>query len=233
RGRIMSCGLRYERVMTQDEIVESVVDTATSSLFTTSLWWSIHCPKRGRYLQVRSSSFPPGTFIPLIPPATKPAPAFVTVGTIPTIRAPEHLDGTLGFSVHTWRPTLEKASPGINVNTHPYPPTPPVSPSPSSSQTLSVPSPHEIKARLHAIMPQNPTTVTHFVGNMTAPLLTFMDRTPTLFMLTTGWLGINKGIEGQLGVDPRFWVAVALACLKFLTERDMSEAYPYLAAANG
>ncbi|KAF8509185.1 hypothetical protein JB92DRAFT_2947816 [Gautieria morchelliformis] len=251
RGQIMSCGLRYERVITQDEIVESVVDSATSLLR-----WSIHRPKRGWYVRVRSLSFPPGTFIPLILPAPKPPPASVTVGTIPTIRTPEHLDGALTFSVRTSQPTPQKASPGevrIHVNTHSYPPTPPVAPSPSSTQTLSVPSPHEIKAKLHAITPQSPTTVTHFVfypslplptsitlspapfaffshvlvGNMAVPLSTFMDHTPTSFVLTTGLLEINKGIERQLGVDPGFWVAVALAYLEFLTERDS-----FLAAAN-
>ncbi|KAF8509454.1 hypothetical protein JB92DRAFT_2946664 [Gautieria morchelliformis] len=259
--QIISCGLRHERVMTQDEIVERTVQQARCDGL-----WTTHRSKR--------------TFIPLIPPAPKPAPASVTVGTIPTISAPEHLDGTLAFSVRTSRPTPEKASPGevrINVNTHSYPPTPPVAPSLSSSQTLSVPSPHEIKAKLHAITPQNPTTVTHFVfypslplptsttlspapfaffsralayitpslpirstasftlapsspqvGNMAVPLLTFTDRPPTFSVLTTGLLEINKGIERQLGVDPGFWVAVALAYLEFLTERDS-----YLAAANG
>ncbi|KAF8496611.1 hypothetical protein JB92DRAFT_2989953 [Gautieria morchelliformis] len=248
REQIMFCGLRYDRVMMQDEIVESM-DSATSSLR-----WSIH---------FRSPSFPPGTFIPLIPPAPKPAPASVTVGTIPTIRAPEHLDGTLAFSVGTSRPTPEKASPGevrINVNMYSYPPTPP---------TLSVPSPHEIKAKLHEIMPQSPTTDTHFVfypslplptsttlspaplhhtvasysidgiiyarallaqvGNMAVPLLTFTNCMPTFSVLTTRLLEINKGIERQrqLGVAPGVWVAVALAYLEFLTERDS-----YLAAAN-
>ncbi|KAF8506158.1 hypothetical protein JB92DRAFT_2964193, partial [Gautieria morchelliformis] len=279
REQIMSCGLRHERVMTQAEIGESVADSATSSLR-----WSIH---------FESPSFPPSTFIPLIPPAPKPTPASVAMGAIPTIRAPENLEGTLMFSVWTWWPTPEKASPGevhINVNTHFYPPTPPVAPSLSSSQTLSVPSPHEIKAKLHTIMPQNPTTVTHFdfypslplptsttlspapfsffshaiayvtpslpiqsmasftlapsspqVVNMAVPLLTFTDCMPTLSVLTTGLLEINKRIEHPLGVDPGcdsylctkpgipgFWVAVALAYLECLTERDS-----YLMAVNG
>ncbi|KAF8525728.1 hypothetical protein JB92DRAFT_3108619 [Gautieria morchelliformis] len=55
-----------------------------------------------------------------------------------------------------------------------------------------------------------------------------MDRMPMFSMLTMGLLEIIKGIERQLGVDPRFWVAVALAYLDFLTERDS-----YLVAANG
>ncbi|KAF8532246.1 hypothetical protein JB92DRAFT_2843499 [Gautieria morchelliformis] len=244
-------------VMTEDEIVESVVCSHAHGLpATSSLRWSIHRPKRGWYLQVRSPSFPPGTFIPPIPPAPKPAPASVTVGTIPTIRAPDS--------------TEHSPSPGevhINIKTHSYPPTLP---------PLSLPSPHEIKAKTHAITPQNPTTVTHFVfypslplptsttlspapfacfsralayvtpslpirstasftlapsspqvGNMAVPLLT-TDHTPTFSVLTTGLLEINKGIERQLGVAPGFWVAVALAYLEFLTERDS-----YLAAANG
>ena len=57
------------------------------------------------------------------------------------------------------------------------------------------------------------------------PLLTFTDRTPTFSVLTTGLLEINKGLERQMGIDPAFWVAVALAYLEFLTERDVRETY--------
>ncbi|KAF8494551.1 hypothetical protein JB92DRAFT_3126859 [Gautieria morchelliformis] len=49
-----------------------------------------------------------------------------------------------------------------------------------------------------------------------------------IYTRTSGLLEINEGIERQLGVDPGFWVAVALAYLEFLTERDS-----YLVAANG
>ncbi|KAF8532256.1 hypothetical protein JB92DRAFT_2843610, partial [Gautieria morchelliformis] len=218
---------------------------------TSSLRWSIHRPKCGWYLRVRSPSFPQSTFIPLIPPAPKPAPASVTMGTIPTISAPEDLDGTLAFSVRTSRHTGERVT--TRGTAH--------------------------QSKLHAITLPNPTTVTHFifypslllptsttlspalfpfffhalaciipslpirstasftlmpsspqVGNMAVPLLTFRHHTPTVSVLTTGLLDINKGIERQrqLGVAPGFWVAVVLAYLEFLTERDS-----YLAATNG
>ncbi|KAF8532242.1 hypothetical protein JB92DRAFT_3103999 [Gautieria morchelliformis] len=161
----------------------------------------------------------------------KASPDSVAVGSILTIRAPEHLYGTLAFSVCTSRPTPEKASPGkahINVNTHSYLPTSPVAPSPSSSQTLSVPSPHEIKAKqakLHAITPQNPTTVTHFIFYPSLPLPTSTSPAPFTFF-SRAWE--IQEIERQLAVDPGFWVAVVLEYLEFRTERDS-----YLAAANG
>ncbi|KAF8509457.1 hypothetical protein JB92DRAFT_3119882 [Gautieria morchelliformis] len=149
-----------ERVMTQDEIVESVVQAPcgggglSTVLNVAGIFESDPHPSH----KVHSFN--------LIPPAPKAAPALVAVGTIQTIRTPEHLDGKLVFSVRTSWPTPEKASPGkvcMNINSHSYPPAQPVAPSPSSSQTLSVPSPHEIKAKVHTITPQNTTTVTCFV----------------------------------------------------------------------
>ncbi|KAF8496610.1 hypothetical protein JB92DRAFT_2989946 [Gautieria morchelliformis] len=220
REQMMFCGLRYERVMMQDEIVESVVDSATSLLR-----WSINRPKHGWYLRVQSPSFPPGTFIPLIPPAPKPPPASVTVGTIPTIRTPEHLDGALAFSVRTSRPPPEKASPcevHINVHTHCTPihlrhllhhHSTTLSPAPFSffSRALACITP-SLPIRSTASFTLAPSSAQ--VGNMAMPLLTFTDHTPTF--------------SRQLGVAPGFWVAVALAYLEFLTERDS-----YLAAAKG
>ncbi|KAF8588088.1 hypothetical protein K439DRAFT_1613840 [Ramaria rubella] len=250
-----------ERTMTEDEIVESVVDSTTSSLR-----WSIHRPKRGWYLRLRSPVFPVGTFIPLIPPTPPPA------DTKPVIRvvAPEP-EGALTFAVRTAPVAPEKASPGevrIDIGVHSYPPTPPAATSPSSSQTVSVPSPHEINAKLSAI---TTSTVTRFIlypsipittpaatspssspialfsralsyftlpslpirsttsfmlapassDDVIIPLLTFTERTSTFSVNTTGLLEINKGMERQMGVEPAFWIAVALAYLDFLTERDL------------
>ncbi|KAF8497359.1 hypothetical protein JB92DRAFT_2834431 [Gautieria morchelliformis] len=95
---------------------------------------------------------------------------------------------------------------------------------PSNSTTLS-PAPLSFFSLSFTLAPSSPQ-----VGNMAVPLLTFTHRMPTFSMLTMGLLEINKGIERQqqLGVAPRFWVAVALAYLEFLTERDS-----YLTAVNG
>ncbi|KAH9919030.1 uncharacterized protein B0H18DRAFT_1122727 [Fomitopsis serialis] len=51
-----------------DEIVEHFVENGTSTLL-----WTIHRPKRGWYIRLRTPSFPPDVFIPLLPlPQTSP-----------------------------------------------------------------------------------------------------------------------------------------------------------------
>jgi hypothetical protein len=62
-----------------------------------------------------------------------------------------------------------------------------------------------------------------------APLLTFHDRTPVLTVRSlTGLLEINQSEEILLGVDTSFWIAVALAYLEFLEEREVSFCYIFI-----
>ncbi|KZT00371.1 uncharacterized protein LAESUDRAFT_555677 [Laetiporus sulphureus 93-53] len=51
-----------ERFLADDEIIEHLVNNATSTI-----QWSIHRPKRGWYIRMRTPSFPPGMFISLQP----------------------------------------------------------------------------------------------------------------------------------------------------------------------
>lgn len=60
------------------------------------------------------------------------------------------------------------------------------------------------------------------VSGSTSPLLTFTDRTSTFSVATTGLIEVNKGMERQLGINPSFWIALALAYLEFLADRDVS-----------
>ncbi|KAF9545680.1 hypothetical protein CPC08DRAFT_716139 [Agrocybe pediades] len=58
------------------------------------------------------------------------------------------------------------------------------------------------------------------------PLLTFTDHTPLLTVRSlTGLIEVDEAEERRLGVDGSFWIAVALAYLEFLEERES-----YLAA---
>lgn len=55
-----------------------------------------------------------------------------------------------------------------------------------------------------------------------APLLTFHDRTPIFTVRsTTGLLEIDGAMERELGVDRSFWIAVSLAYMEFLGEREV------------
>ncbi|KAI0309993.1 hypothetical protein OF83DRAFT_1156701, partial [Amylostereum chailletii] len=101
-----------ESFLTDDEIVEHVVENSTSTLL-----WSIHKPKRGWYVRLHSPSFPPTTFISLVP--------------VPP-SAPYHVPASLSFSCRTVIPrTLSPySSPDLPTTSAPpiarvqSPPTP-------------------------------------------------------------------------------------------------------------
>ncbi|KAF9516727.1 hypothetical protein BS47DRAFT_1340619 [Hydnum rufescens UP504] len=62
------------------------------------------------------------------------------------------------------------------------------------------------------------------------PVLTFTDTTSLLIGsgVASGIIELDHGVARALGVEPSWWIAVALAYVEFLDERDA-----YLAAANG
>ncbi|KAF9007063.1 hypothetical protein BDQ17DRAFT_1351344 [Cyathus striatus] len=120
-----------ERFLADDEIVENVVHNPTSTIC-----WTIHRPKRGWYIRIRSPAFPPGTFIPLIP--------------VPQ-NSPYHVDAALSFGSRTNIPVDMPASVDASdfkiddddsttssrASVHSYPPTP----NPSVSFAVHPPSP--------------------------------------------------------------------------------------------
>jgi len=62
------------------------------------------------------------------------------------------------------------------------------------------------------------------------PVLTFTDTTSLLIGTgaTSGTIELDHGVARALGVEPSWWIAVALAYIEFLDERDA-----YLVAADG
>lgn len=54
------------------------------------------------------------------------------------------------------------------------------------------------------------------------PLLSFVEQTSTFSVATAGTLTIDKAFEQKMGVETAFWVAVSLAYLEFLSDRDVS-----------
>ncbi|KAJ3878579.1 hypothetical protein F5051DRAFT_351812 [Lentinula edodes] len=106
-----------ERFLGDDEIIEHLIHNPTNTVC-----WIIHRPsQKGWYIRIRSPTFPPGVFIPLVPLPSK---------------NPLHSDGALSFKSRTnllnTAQTLEyrpPTQPVPNVSTssvhHSYPPTPP------------------------------------------------------------------------------------------------------------
>ncbi|KIJ25374.1 hypothetical protein M422DRAFT_38812 [Sphaerobolus stellatus SS14] len=145
-----------ERIMTEDEIVGSVMDAATNTLR-----WTIHRPRQGWYLRLRSPSLPPGAFIPLLPPPHNlPSVELPTTTAAPIATAEE---GSLTFSVRTREPIQNEEEPTSDIQptatSHSYPPSPPQT---LSSQNLSVPNVESIRAKLGSISQRKLGTVRHF-----------------------------------------------------------------------
>ncbi|KAJ7922235.1 hypothetical protein B0H13DRAFT_129134 [Mycena leptocephala] len=94
-----------ERFLDEEEIVEHVVHNESRKVC-----WTMHRPRNGWYIRIRSPSFPPGAFIPLIPPLPNTP----------------HPSGALLFSSRTNIPTVSDAPSRASTSTvHSYPPTPP------------------------------------------------------------------------------------------------------------
>ncbi|PIL26156.1 hypothetical protein GSI_11911 [Ganoderma sinense ZZ0214-1] len=152
-----------ERFLTDDEILEHIVDNTTSTIL-----WTVHRPKRGWYIRLRPPSFPEGVFIPLLPlPQT----------------SPYFADAALSFSCRTSLPPVRRAAltqhptdsevtltDGITPREqHSYPPTPPANP----VVVVNPPSPRSVDAKLDSVSPSPPSplrvrpplqsAVTHFV----------------------------------------------------------------------
>ncbi|KAI0798181.1 hypothetical protein C8Q75DRAFT_870928 [Abortiporus biennis] len=126
-----------ERFLGDEEIIENVVENATSTI-----QWTVHRPSRGWYIRIRSPSFPPGVFINLAP--------------LPK-SSPYHTDSALTFACRTNSPAAYTVVPESNVassstlsldsdvtltdytprdSSHSYPPISPQL-SPRASQTMS------------------------------------------------------------------------------------------------
>ncbi|KAI0776676.1 hypothetical protein BD413DRAFT_521812 [Trametes elegans] len=143
-----------ERFLSDDEILEHIVDNETSTLL-----WSIHRPKRGWYIRVRAPSFPPGVFISLLPlPQTSPhyaeaALAFACRTNLPaparTPSSPDRAASTSSSSAYTAHPTDSDATltNGSRDSMHSYPPTPPQGP----AVVVHPPSPRSVHAKLHSV----------------------------------------------------------------------------------
>ncbi|KAF4611783.1 hypothetical protein D9613_004009 [Agrocybe pediades] len=108
---------------------------------------------------------------------------------------------------------------GGNLSPPPYASNISLTTSPASSTTHILPHPSShSQSQPPAQAQAQPSTA--------PPLLTFTDHTPLLTVRSlTGLIEVDEAEERRLGVDGSFWIAVALAYLEFLEERES-----YLAA---
>ncbi|EIN05720.1 hypothetical protein PUNSTDRAFT_115667 [Punctularia strigosozonata HHB-11173 SS5] len=136
-----------ERFLSDTEIVENVYDNATSTLL-----WTIHRPKRGWYTRIRSPSFPPNVFIPLLPiPRTSPyfVDTALTVACRTNRPSPSSPLSPI-LSPTAMSPAMTpKVSMDSQQSSHSYPPTPPAMATPDIS--VSPPSPEQVKAKLASL----------------------------------------------------------------------------------
>ena len=104
------------------------------------------------------------------------------------------------------------------------PPIPGHSHHPTSSESTLMPSAHPNQASAPHNQPQSQTREIDLIKPH--PLLIFHDQTPVFTVRTLhGILELDQGEAREMGVDPAFWIAVGLAFLGFLEERES-----YLAA---
>ncbi|KAJ7743647.1 hypothetical protein B0H16DRAFT_1561224 [Mycena metata] len=134
-----------ERFLEDDEIIEHLVHHESRRIC-----WTMHRPRNGWYIRIRAPSFPPGAFIPLIPP-------------LPNTH---HPTGALLFSSRTNIIPINSdggaaLSPRTSTTEHSYPPTPPA----TSPVVPPTPTPASVQARLleQRRAPPNAQVVTQFV----------------------------------------------------------------------
>lgn len=121
-----------ERFLSDDEIVDHVIDNTSSQIC-----WTIHKPKRGWYIRIRGSSFPPGVYIP-VTPVPKASPYHTTAGLVFNCRtdvpeSPPSVANSTKSSMESDATLTDQVS---SPTVHSYPPTPTASSSTPSSPRI-------------------------------------------------------------------------------------------------
>ena len=132
---------------------------------TSTLRWTIHRPKRGWYIRIRSPTFPPGVFISLLP-VPRSSPDYTDAALHLSCRTIGHPSPPPVTTAKVSNPQSSRDSVDSDATVvHSYPPTPPVAP-----VVITPPSPRSLNARLDEISPappgrrgQPPSRITQFL----------------------------------------------------------------------
>jgi len=121
-----------ERFLSDDEIVDHVVDNGSSQIC-----WTIHKPKRGWYIRIRGPSFPPGLCIPLTA-VPKASPYYTTAGLLFHCRTdvPENSPSVVSSTKSSMESDTTLTDQVSPQTIHSYPPTPTTSSSTPSSPRM-------------------------------------------------------------------------------------------------
>ncbi|KAF8809825.1 hypothetical protein BYT27DRAFT_7093215 [Phlegmacium glaucopus] len=154
RVNVSEEGSEKERFLGEDEIIENLVHNPTNTIC-----WTIHRPKRGWYIRIRSPGFPPGVFIPLVPVPqtaqyhTEASMSFSSRTNIPGAAAQLGEEEPTPFTIHDDDEVEADISSPASI--HSYPPTPTIGERSSSSSFAST----SLRSSLKPI----PTQITQFV----------------------------------------------------------------------
>jgi len=144
-----------ERFLSDDEIVDHLVDNASSKIC-----WTIHKPKRGWYIRIRGPLFPPGVCIPLTP-VPKTSPYHTTAGLIFNCRTdvPENRSSVAGSTKSSMESDTTLTDQVSSPTVHSYPPTPTASSSAPPSSRLP-PAKLDVSGRIGR---KRPTRISPFL----------------------------------------------------------------------
>ncbi|KAH9033936.1 hypothetical protein EDB84DRAFT_1487796 [Lactarius hengduanensis] len=169
-----------ERLLSDNEIIEHLVDNATSKVL-----WEIHRPLRGWYIHLRAPNFPRGVFVPLVPvPPSSPyhSPGSLKFSCRTSVASPPSVSANQSspsprFPAATHSSTdsdatLTDATSGQFSQTHTYPPAP----TPPSA-LVAPPSPSAVHAKLDQLAQRHPRTRPVISQFMLSPH-TYVSATP-------------------------------------------------------
>ena len=146
-----------ERFLADDEIIEHFVvciqlqwlclSNLSQENGTSTILWTIHKPKRGWYIRLRTPSFPPDVFIPLLPlPQTSPY--YLDTALTFACRNPPPFSFTISPPTSPERKGEDSVEKPLEIASHEYPPTPPPL---APSVVVHPPSPRSVPPKLNGI----------------------------------------------------------------------------------
>ncbi|KAL8283964.1 hypothetical protein RQP46_005077 [Phenoliferia psychrophenolica] len=211
-GRVIWSKVKH---LTEEEIVETVLDSARQPR------WTIHRPIKGWYLVLRSPSLPPTSFISLRPSTNHSADNFLF-----TIRSVLTFPTTAGAPVPPPSPStridfkpeeLEEKAKEEGAATKSHFRLQPSVPAHTHRQSSAAWS---LSKFTGLFVDRGKTFSCVWEDENGSEVLRFEDAPSLLSLSTKGSLYLNENLVNITGMEPSFWIAIALAYLEFLQDKD-------------